>query len=59
MLARNSFQIFDFKGVIRKTLRNNELARAAVLLDFSAGLDSCPSGIRVFVGRRLVGLERL
>jgi len=39
-LAGNSFQFFDFKGVICKILRNKELACLAYWQDFGGGLDS-------------------
>jgi hypothetical protein len=39
-LAGNSFQIFEFKGVIRKILRNKELACLAHSQDSSRGFDS-------------------
>jgi hypothetical protein len=37
-LAGNSFQIFEFKGVIRKIFRNKELAWQFSSLDFGRGL---------------------
>jgi hypothetical protein len=36
-LAGNSFQIFEFKGVIRKIFRNKELACLACSQDFGTG----------------------
>jgi hypothetical protein len=39
-LAGNFFQIFEFKGVIRKIFPNKELACLASSLDLTGGLDS-------------------
>jgi len=38
VLAGDSFQIFEFKGVIRKIFRNKELACLASSLDLTGGL---------------------
>jgi len=59
-LAGNSFQIFEFKGVICKIFRNKELAGLASSQDFRReGLDSRLPQLRVVKERRLVGLGQL
>src|ERR1039458_5585213 len=47
-LAGNSFQIFEFKGVIHKILRNKELACWAHSQDFGRGLDRLTASTSCF-----------